>query len=393
MNDGRSHDGSLSHGSLSIQKTAGFATSRTAALLGPRTSFLGAAKAQNPIIAIDPPSFQLKNGTSYQTELLDRLAISGEYSPDDLIPLARLVALQSQAMFAGVRYNLTIAVSPLQMQLESQVQTFWNPSSDLDNGLRSVGADTIGSLEPSSSFGDMSMAYGQLNSSLGRFPGASHRAAENLSEVSPLLVATGSSLTTIGVAVPDTEEAEPTAAFNAETFKVRTTIAANSLVALIVKVQAPDSVQPPRSDLVQRLNQMLDMLRELRRSLALDPSRSDVEQTMRAILRRTREIEPEIVRAGRSAGFERDWRAARDEIAAMAGTLGLPYVIDVGKRPAASVGPSRERDARAALGDQPARRATPKCAAISPGSSVNNPSTPNPTRCSAMPPSRWSLTV
>jgi hypothetical protein len=322
-------------------------------------AFCVAARAQNPIIAIDPPSFQLKNGTSYQTDLLDRLAISGEYSPDELIPLARLVALQSQAMFAGVRYNLTIATSPLQMQLEGQVQTFWNPSSDLDDGLRYVGADAIGPLELGSSFGAMAMAYGQLNSSLGQFPGASHRAAENLSEVSPLLAATSNSLTTIGVAAPATEEAEPSAAFDPEPFKVRATIAANSLVALIVKVQAPEFVQPPRSDLVQHLNEMLDSLRELRRSLALAPSRSDVEQTMRAILGRIREIEPELVRPDQSAGVERDWREVRDEIAAIARALALPHVIDIGRRPATSFGPRPGRDARAAASDHRASPALP----------------------------------
>jgi hypothetical protein len=296
-------------------------------------TWFSAARAQNPIIAIDPPSFQLKNGTSYQTDLLDWLAQSGEYSPEELIRLARLVVLQSQAMFAGVHYNLTITGSPLQMQLENQVQTFWIPSVDIDNGLRYVGSDAITPGQPGSAYYDMTTAYGQLESSLGQFPGTSRRAAGQLSEVGPLLVATSRSLTTIGVTVPAIEEAEPTRTFDAEAFKVRATLAANSLVALIVKVQAPEFVQPPRSELVPRLNDVLDMLRELRQSLALDPPRSEIEQAMRPILRQTREIEPELVRLDRSADIERDWRAARAEIAAMAGALALPYVIKTGDSP------------------------------------------------------------
>ncbi len=125
--------------------------------------------AQAQIIAVGPPSFQAYPSRSYETDLLNRLALSGgQYSPDDLVPLVRLTWLESMSMLAVLRHD--VPRSPLFDQLEAEIQTFWIVAEDLDASLRSAAAEDTAPERLGQLYEQIDISYRQLAGTLGEFP-------------------------------------------------------------------------------------------------------------------------------------------------------------------------------------------------------------------------------
>ena len=72
------------------------------------------------IIAIGPPSFQSNDFPSMETLILDRLAVGGQYNPQDLGTLAHLTVLESIAILADVQADMPNSV--LGVRLEGRAQ-------------------------------------------------------------------------------------------------------------------------------------------------------------------------------------------------------------------------------------------------------------------------------
>ena len=70
------------------------------------TAMIGVATVQAQNFVSRPPSFQAPGQRSLQNEILDRLATTGQFQPDDLPRLSRLVVLNSIAMLVDVRTDL-----------------------------------------------------------------------------------------------------------------------------------------------------------------------------------------------------------------------------------------------------------------------------------------------
>ncbi len=74
------------------------------------------------------PAFQAPASDSLEAEMLSRLALTGEYQPDDLPRLARLAVLESISMLVNVRADLPDSV--LGNQLDQEITALWNGSQD-----------------------------------------------------------------------------------------------------------------------------------------------------------------------------------------------------------------------------------------------------------------------
>ena len=69
------------------------------------------ACAQSPIIAVGPPSFQSEDFPSLQSDILDRIAATGQLQPNDLPNLTRLMTLESVAMLADIHADMPVHVN------------------------------------------------------------------------------------------------------------------------------------------------------------------------------------------------------------------------------------------------------------------------------------------
>jgi hypothetical protein len=357
-------------------------------LLALSLGLLAASPSQAQVMQLppllDPPSFQAKTGASYQTLLLSRLALSGEYSADDIVPLLRLVVLETRAMFAAL--DTDRGGSPLGAMMGGQTQAFWIASGDIDEQLRAGAADALGPVGVRLLFREATAAYQQVLSTLGEFPGASPRAAENLAEVALVIDAADRALTAAGIGDEVLQGPIAGSAFDLDGFKRQTTEAANAMTALIGLIDGRDLDPRYRPDLVRRFSDLVAIVGELTGSFVQIPDPSLAQPMLDAVGRRMMQLEPQLSRLARAFGLESAWSAARDRMAALAPTANPPRILELPREPQA-VPP---RPAPRASGGR-ATTAIYRSAAAAPGAGYEAAAlerTPAPASEPAVPPRR-----
>jgi hypothetical protein len=287
-------------------------------------------------IAIGPPSFQADASRSYDTELLNRLA-SGQYEPEDLSRLAWLTVLQSLAMQSDVERAL--AGSPTGNQLDAEIITLRNAADSLYEDFRS--SDTSAANQRLL-FDQVQVAYRQLQSTLGEFPGLSNRAAMRLEQVGQLLDATNHLMGVVEASQPGPTAAPSNQALDLVTLKRQSRLAANALVVLIDKTTDAELRLAAGDDALPELDELWTLLHDFNRSLAFEPAYASVVGDLHAIRRQAERIESMTLRPGWPPDLREGWRAAHAYIKAMSDEFGMPRTLELSTPPRSQPHPRGE---------------------------------------------------
>ena len=100
------------------------------------------------IIAIGPPSFQSNDFPSMETLILDRLAMGGQYDPQDLGTLAHLTVLESIAALADIQADMQTSV--LGVRLEGELRQLWDAAAAFEESVSAgaIDARTLVRIQP-----------------------------------------------------------------------------------------------------------------------------------------------------------------------------------------------------------------------------------------------------
>jgi hypothetical protein len=314
------------------------------ALVAATCAVLGARTGVAQQIAIGPPSFQADAVRSYDNDLLNRLELSGQYEPEDLSRLTWLSVLQSYVMQADV--HNTLRGTPAGDMLETDISTFRDSADGLLEDLNSTDTSTTASQR--FLFDQMQSAYGQLDLTLGGFPGVSNRAMPRLERVARMINATNFVMDSIDAGQEDFVPLPPDRALDVATLKTLSRLAANELVAFIEKARTAQPQPPAADDPMPALHELWTKLNDFNRSLALEPAYTDAKRPFSAIVRATNAVDAKISRLGWSALLRQPWHDARALISAMADEFRLPRTVQIGSPPRLGAQPARMLAASAA---------------------------------------------
>ena len=196
----------------------------------------GSTAVMGQNIAIGPPSVPVNNFPSMETLILDRLAMGGQYDPQDLGTLAHLTVLESIAAVADVQSDLQYSV--LGVRLESQLRQLWDAASAFEESVSSGPLDARTLIRVQPLYGEMQAAYQDVESSLGA-SAMSTRAAAHLRGISQLAAAANTMMRAIeadliaAAPVPAKQGIDP----DALQTQVQVQRMANAVLALIENVK------------------------------------------------------------------------------------------------------------------------------------------------------------
>ena len=148
-------------------------------------AMIGVATVQAQNIVSRPPSFQAPGQRSLQNEILDRLATTGQFQPDDVPRLARLVVLNSMAMLVDVRADLN--QTTIGNDLGADIIDLSEASELYYESVSATSLDSPDIARALQLYEAVEQSYRRVDSTLGELPGLSRQAAVRLRDVSRLL--------------------------------------------------------------------------------------------------------------------------------------------------------------------------------------------------------------
>ncbi len=279
------------------------------------------------------PALQAPASDSVETNVLSRLAQTGEYLPDDLPRLARLAVLNAISMLVNVRADLPDSQGG--EELDQEITALWNDSQAFYDYVNNAPLDDFESLERVRDLlAAVSAGHRRVQSTLGVLPGLSGRAASDLQSFSRLLGHVDSLVETLESNA--SSQAPPAQALaSPASLRRQAQIAANLLVDLIATLGAAGHGRPEHDALIADLAGTLERLQRFCRLLSLDPSVEETRISFRDARRNLWRAEGRLLNLPRHAGLEAKWRPVRSQMNAISDALGLPRVIE----PAASSAP------------------------------------------------------
>ena len=344
------------------------------------------------------PAFQAPASDSLETNVLSRLAQTGEYLPDDLPRLARLAVLNSISMLVNVRADLPDSLGG--EELGQQITALWNDSQAFYDCVNNAPLDDFESLELARDLlAAVSAGHRRVQSTLGVLPGLSGRAATDLQSFSRLLGHVDSLVETLE-SNASSQTPPSQAAASPASLRRQAQIAANLLVDLIARVGAAGRDRPEHDALIADLTATLDRLQRFCRLLSLDPSLAETQSSFRDARRRPvasgkpAAKSPTACRArgevaSRAESDERDFRLSRTASRDHADRYAAAPCC---ASPSRKYRPGRQRRRKQQSGTRRrdngrqtgfARALDEKLVAIPSGSSVKSPATPMAARSSA----------
>jgi hypothetical protein len=272
------------------------------------------------------PAFQAPARGDLETEILDRLSLTGQYRPDDLPRLARLTVLESIASLSNVRADLLD--SGIGDRLETQITAFWDASQNFYEIVSSAPLNAASLNNAQSAFVEMAAAERGVESTWGGVPGVSSRAADHFQAASRLMSAMSPILGELESNLRADSGIDADRSLNVDGMREQAQLVANELVGLIgeLKESKPD-VKQSNAAVVLELNEMLVLVQDFTRSLGRDLSVSELEESFRAARRRMWFAEASVMHVSWPLGLERRWRAARARMNGISDEFGLPRVI------------------------------------------------------------------
>lgn len=303
-------------------------------------SIAGVTNVTAQIIAIGPPSFQSNDYPSVETLILDRLAVGGQYNPQDLGTLAHLTVLESIAALADVQSDLQTSV--LGVRLESELRQLWDTAAIFEESVSGGDIDARTLVNMQTRYNEMLAAYQDVDATLSASAGMSSRAAAHLRGITRLTAAAGTMMNAIESdllgGVPSSQR-QPA---DSDTLARQALLLANDVVALLENVK---NSKQPRSGWIavkDDLQALLSLVQSLQKTLSAHGSTDEIAASVRAVRRRLWQTEARIARLGWPADLQRQWRTVRDRLNAISDGLGLPRVVDLATRSQPNQLPAQE---------------------------------------------------
>jgi hypothetical protein len=331
-------------------------------------------------IALGPPSFQADAARSYDTDLLNRLALTGQYEPEDPSRLAWLSVLQSFAMQADV--DRALPWSPTRDGINAGISALRSAADSFYADVSPTGPSDISPTQQWLSFDEMQLTYSELGATFADFPGLSNRAAMRLFQVGRMIDATNFVMSAIAADALGPTVLLSDRVLDLDMLKRQSRLAANDLVALVAKAGAAKLPAQAGDDPLPSLNELWTMLHDFNQSLALsgvprsgegeppgeplsDPARQeprppkitrghlepaypDIVQSLRAVRRQASRIESTITRLQWPADLLREWRKIQGYINGMSDEFGLTRSLDLSMAPRPRAQPERTPAGRSA---------------------------------------------
>jgi hypothetical protein len=293
------------------------------------------ARAQSPIIAIGPPSFQTLAGPSLEDEILYRLSFLGPREPGDLVQLARLAELRSIATLASIQGDLRGSVTDVQLERENFA--LWNATDAFDQAVRYLPEDVQNLAWSSLVLNDVEGSFGRMHSSLGGLPALSPRGAFYLEGISQILPFAEDGLNVIAAEIIPAPQFPTVRRIDFVELREQTRLLARDLADLIGAIKGSKVSQGERDTAVAELSRLAELLSGFDRMLVLEPALPVVVDSFRALRRGAQPVETTLIRKGSAAA----WRPLRDRLRAISDGLQLPRAIG-------SLAPERPISPRAA---------------------------------------------
>ena len=256
----------------------------------------GASNVTAQIIAIGPPSFQSNNFPSLETLILDRLAVGGQYDPDDLGTLSHLTVLESIAMLADIQTDMPNSVTGF--RLEGEIRQLWDAAAVFEENVSAIPLDTRTLIRIQPLYADLQAAYQDVESTLAGSAGLSSRAAAHLRGISSLTAATSTLMRAIesDLLADVPTSGQPTV--DLDSLKRQARLLANHIVALAENVKASKHQTSGWSAVTLDLQELFALVQGFEKTLATLPSNNEIEVSLHAVRRRLWRTEARIARLG-----------------------------------------------------------------------------------------------
>ena len=283
------------------------------------------ACAQSPIIAVGPPSFQSEDFPSLQSDIIDRIAATGQLQPNDLPNLTRLMTLESVAMLADIHADMPS--SSMGNQLEGQIRQLWDSTELMSESVGDGPLDSEALNRVQEKYIDVENACRRLESTLGELPGLSNRASAHLRGLTRLNAATGTVMRAIeadlSVPVRRVTERQP----DIESLRTQTRLLSNATVGFVSTVKRSKLPGPRGAAVARDLNELFAAIQDFERLVGPASSTEQIQSTFRAIRRQASRVEARITQLGWPTDLARAWRGMREMMNEINDEIGLPRVI------------------------------------------------------------------
>jgi hypothetical protein len=286
---------------------------------------IGSAPAIAQQIQTRLPAFQVPASDSLETQMLDRLSISGQVDPDDLPRLARLAVLESISTLVNIRDDLRD--SPLGARLEREATALLDASQVYADTVTSAPLDLSTLSRARADFVDMGAAHQQLAATLGELPGLSDRAAAGLQVVSRLMNESSALSGAIESNLLASAPLPRDKSLDLDLMQVQARRLANDLVKFIGAVREFRGGLAEKDGVLADSNGMLARVQAFSRKLSLPLAFKDLEESFRVIRRPMWDVEARIARLKWPAELASLWRGVRARMNAISDDFGIPRVI------------------------------------------------------------------
>jgi hypothetical protein len=282
------------------------------------------------IIAIGPPSFQSNDFPSMETLILDRLAMGGQYDPQDLSTLAHLTVLESIAALADVQSDMRSSV--LGVRLEGELTQLWDAAAAFEESVSAgaIDARTLIRIQPL--FNEMQGAYQEVESTLSASAGMSSRAAAHLRDITRLTAAASTMMNAIESNLLAGTPPPPRQPVDSDILTKQALLLANDVLGLIENVKSSKHPNSGWSAVKDDLQELLALIQTFQKTVSRHGPAHEIEASLHAVRRRLWRTEARIVKLGWPTDLERRWRTVRERLNAISDSLGLPRVIDLASR-------------------------------------------------------------
>ncbi len=271
------------------------------------------------------PALQAPASDNLESEMMNRLAVTGQLEPGDLSRLARLAVLNSISMLVNVRADL--AESLLGNRLEQELTELWNSSEAFYEDVSSLPLDATNLAQAQYHLEAMAEGQRRVNTSLGGLPGISQRAANNFQAFSRLLGPIGSGVNSLEANLAGRAGQVAPRSLDLEPLRQQAQLIANDLVTLIAKAGEVGRGRPGRDAIVTELTELLERVQSFSRLLPIQPSLRAVQDSFRRVRRQMWHVEGRISQLDWKAGLVRPWLLVKNHVSAVSDQLGLPRVI------------------------------------------------------------------
>ncbi len=293
-----------------------------------------AQNLENPVIN----AFEISPAGSLEWEMLDRLAVTGQYYRDDLPRLARLTVLESIAMYENLRVDLR--ETSIGARLEGEMSQLWDAAEVFSVSANYPPPDVAGLNRERALLADVNAAFLQIDSSLGRLPGVSTNAAIHLQDIARLLPVMNAVFEAIDAEVAPPVPAPDNRAADLAALRQQSRRLAEDLRGLAAELSKVVPAPAGRDALIEDMNGLIDLVQGFDRTLSANPSNKNLEDSLRLVRSRMWTVEARMVRLAGTPTLRGRWRQVRQRIDALSDQFGLPRVISLVR----AVGPARGVD-------------------------------------------------